>query len=145
MGRRQGRTLWWEGNRPTPTSATLAETYRSSVTLSRTIFLILHLAPHLHDEWAAYGFLESRVWPNGPVCPKRGGIERISKMDGASTRIGTYKCYQCRSQVHAATGKKEKSQRERFIKAAREAGVDESGKTFDKAIQAIILRRRGGD
>src|SRR5207247_4247571 len=27
-----------------------------------------------------------------------GGFERISKMGGKSTRIGTYKCYQCRMQ-----------------------------------------------
>ena len=33
---------------------------------------------------------------NGPVCPHRGGMERISKMGGKSTRIGAYKCYQCR-------------------------------------------------
>lgn len=53
-------------------------------------------AKHFHDEEAAYRFVEARVWPNGPVCPHCGGIERISKMKGNSTRIGTYKCYQCR-------------------------------------------------
>lgn len=54
-------------------------------------------APHFHDEKAAYAFLEARVWPKGPVCPKCGGMDRISKMNGKSTRIGAYKCYQCRS------------------------------------------------
>lgn len=49
-----------------------------------------------HDEEAAYAFVEARVWPNGPVCPHCGGTERISKMNGKSTRIGAYKCYQCR-------------------------------------------------
>lgn len=49
-----------------------------------------------HDEEAAYAFVEVRVWPNGPVCPHCGGTERISKMRGKSTRIGTYKCYHCR-------------------------------------------------
>src|SRR6266576_6875397 len=52
--------------------------------------------PHFHHEKAAYAFLEARVWPNGPVCPHCGGVERISPMKGESTRIGTYKCYQCR-------------------------------------------------
>jgi transposase-like protein len=61
-------------------------------------------APHFHDEQAAYDFLESRVWPNGPVCPKCGGIERISKMQGKSTRIGSYKCYQCRSKFTVKVG-----------------------------------------
>ena len=51
---------------------------------------------HFHDEEAAYAFVEARVWPNGPICPHCGGYERISKMGGKSTRIGTYKCYQCR-------------------------------------------------
>jgi transposase-like protein len=51
---------------------------------------------HFHDEAAAYKFVEAGIWPNGPVCPHCGGFERISKMEGKSTRIGTYKCYQCR-------------------------------------------------
>jgi transposase-like protein len=51
---------------------------------------------HFHDEKAAYAFVEARVWPNGPVCPHCGGVDRISKMGGKSTRIGAYKCYQCR-------------------------------------------------
>jgi transposase-like protein len=53
-------------------------------------------AKHFHDETAAYEFVEARVWPNGPICPHCGGVERIGKMGGKSTRIGTYKCYQCR-------------------------------------------------
>lgn len=51
---------------------------------------------HFHNETAAYRFVEARIWPNGPVCPHCGGVERISKMGGKSTRIGAYKCYQCR-------------------------------------------------
>lgn len=53
-------------------------------------------AKHFHNEEAAYAFVEARLWPNGPVCPHCGGVERISKMGGKSTRIGAYKCYQCR-------------------------------------------------
>jgi transposase-like protein len=49
-----------------------------------------------HSEAAAYAWVEARGWPNRPVCPHCGGFERISKMGGKSTRIGTYKCYQCR-------------------------------------------------
>lgn len=61
-------------------------------------------APHFHDEQAAYAFLEAKVWPNGPVCPKCGGVDRISKMNGKSTRIGSYKCYQCRSKFTVKVG-----------------------------------------
>jgi transposase-like protein len=53
-------------------------------------------APHFHNEEAAYAYVEARIWPQGPVCPHCGGVERIGKMGGKSTRIGAYKCYQCR-------------------------------------------------
>jgi transposase-like protein len=51
---------------------------------------------HFHNEDEAFAYVEARVWPEGPVCPHCGGVERISKMGGKSTRIGLYKCYQCR-------------------------------------------------
>src|SRR5690606_4021791 len=53
-------------------------------------------AKHFHDEQAAYDYIEARIWPEGPTCPHCGGFDRISKMGGKSTRIGLYKCYQCR-------------------------------------------------
>ena len=53
-------------------------------------------AKHFHDEAAAFAYVEARVWPEGPTCPHCGGVERISKMGGKSTRQGLYKCYQCR-------------------------------------------------
>ena len=49
-----------------------------------------------HDEQAAYDYVEARVWPHGATCPKCGERDRVSKMGGKSTRIGAYKCYQCR-------------------------------------------------
>jgi transposase-like protein len=60
--------------------------------------------PHFHDETEAYKVVEARIWPNGPVCPHCGGFERISKMEGKSTRIGTYKCYQCRKPFTVKVG-----------------------------------------
>lgn len=59
---------------------------------------------HLHDEAAAYAFVEARVWPEGPVCPHCGGVDRISKMKGKSTRPGVYKCYQCRKPFTVKVG-----------------------------------------
>jgi transposase-like protein len=53
-------------------------------------------APHFHSEEAAYAYVEARIWPEGPVCPHCGGVERIGLMGGKSTRHGLYKCYQCR-------------------------------------------------
>lgn len=60
--------------------------------------------PHFHNEAAAYEFVEARVWPKGPVCPHCGGVERNKKMGGTSTRIGTYKCYDCRKPFTVKVG-----------------------------------------
>jgi transposase-like protein len=61
-------------------------------------------AKHLHDEEAAYAYLEARVWPNGPICPHCGGVDRVGKLKGKSTRIGVYKCYQCRKPFRVTVG-----------------------------------------
>jgi transposase-like protein len=53
-------------------------------------------AKHFHDESAAFAFVEARLWPKGPVCPRCGTMERIGKLEGKSTRQGVYKCYECR-------------------------------------------------
>jgi transposase-like protein len=60
--------------------------------------------PYFHNEEAAYAFVESRVWPKGPVCPHCGGVERNGKLAGRSTRIGVYKCYDCRSPFTVKVG-----------------------------------------
>src|ERR1700694_707149 len=59
---------------------------------------------HFHNETAAYAYLEARLWPNGPICPHCGGIDRVGKLKGKSTRIGVYKCYQCRKPFRATVG-----------------------------------------
>jgi transposase-like protein len=61
-------------------------------------------AKAFQDEAAAYKWVESRVWPEGPICPHCGGVDRISPMKGKSTRIGTYKCYQCRKPFTVKVG-----------------------------------------
>ena len=61
-------------------------------------------APHYHNEDAAFAYVERIVWPEGPVCPHCGGVERISKMQGNATRKGLYKCYQCRRQFTVRMG-----------------------------------------
>jgi transposase-like protein len=53
-------------------------------------------AAYFHNEEAAYEFVEAQIWPRGPVCPHCGGVEKNRKMQGKSTRIGVYKCYDCR-------------------------------------------------
>lgn len=61
-------------------------------------------SPWFHNEEAAYAFVEKRIWPEGPVCPHCGSSVRISKMNGDSTRIGTYKCYACRKPFTVKVG-----------------------------------------
>jgi transposase-like protein len=61
-------------------------------------------AKALHSEAAAYAWIESRLWPDGPICPHCGAVDRISKMGGKSTRIGVYKCYQCRKPFTVKVG-----------------------------------------
>ncbi|MXN66664.1 hypothetical protein GR183_17240 [Stappia sp. GBMRC 2046] len=55
---------------------------------------LLSLACFRNEE-AAYEFVESKVWPRGPVCPHCQESSNIRKLNGSSTRIGTYKCYGC--------------------------------------------------
>lgn len=61
-------------------------------------------AKHFHDERVAFAYLEARLWPNGPICPHCGGTEHIGKLKGKSTRIGVYKCYQCRKPFRVTVG-----------------------------------------
>jgi transposase-like protein len=53
-------------------------------------------AEHFHNEAAAFAYVEAKLWPQGPVCPHCGSMDRIGKMQGKTTRPGLYKCYSCR-------------------------------------------------
>lgn len=59
---------------------------------------------HLHNEEAAYKWVEEHVWPNGPQCPHCFEQKRVSKMQGKATRLGLYKCYACRKQFRVTVG-----------------------------------------
>lgn len=59
---------------------------------------------HLQDEDAAYAWVEAHIWPEGPVCSHCGEKHRVSKMKGAATRKGLYKCYACRKQFNVKIG-----------------------------------------
>jgi len=57
---------------------------------------------YFHDEGAAFEYVESVLWPNGPVCPKCGSAEK--SYDLARTRIGLRKCASCRKQFTVRVG-----------------------------------------
>jgi transposase-like protein len=60
--------------------------------------------PHFHNEEAAYAFVEARLWPNGPVCPHCGVIGGHYQLKGKSTRIGVWKCKDCRKPFTVKVG-----------------------------------------
>jgi transposase-like protein len=53
---------------------------------------------HFNDETAAFAYVESKLWPHGPVCQHCGNTDpqRIHKMEGKTTRLGLYNCNECR-------------------------------------------------
>jgi transposase-like protein len=72
-------------------------------------------APHFHDEAAAFAELESILWPDGPVCPHCGALDRIYPLTGVCSkpskahpkgveRHGLKKCGHCRKQFTVRVG-----------------------------------------
>ena len=59
-------------------------------------------ASYFHDEAAAFEQLEATLWPQGPVCPKCGGMDRITVVkDG---RKGLRRCGPCKRQFTVTVG-----------------------------------------
>ncbi len=48
------------------------------------------------DELSAHRYLERVLWPDGVCCPRCRSSAKVGKLNGASTRLGIYKCYGCR-------------------------------------------------
>ena len=61
--------------------------------------------PIYHDDDKAREHLETLLWPDGPVCPRCGVTDnRITKLQGKSTRPGVYKCKDCRKPFSVTIG-----------------------------------------
>jgi transposase-like protein len=61
--------------------------------------------PIFNDDDAAREHLEVVLWPFGPVCPRCGVTgDRITKLQGKSTRAGVYKCKDCRKPFSVTVG-----------------------------------------
>ncbi|HWG79215.1 MAG TPA: IS1595 family transposase, partial [Stellaceae bacterium] len=62
--------------------------------------------PIFQDETKAREWLETRIWPNGPVCPHCGTLNSATKLEGKAHRPGLYQCNeaQCREQFTATVG-----------------------------------------
>lgn len=64
-------------------------------------------APYLHNEEAAYAFLEDVLWPEGPVCSHCGCMGRISKIKAnpeKRVRHGLHRCGDCKKQFTVKIG-----------------------------------------
>jgi transposase-like protein len=66
-------------------------------------------SPWFHNEKAAFRHLEAVLWPDGPVCPHCGGLDRIYSLKGVKDkkgreRLGLYKCGHCRKQFTVRVG-----------------------------------------
>jgi transposase-like protein len=72
-----------------------------------------YIAKHLSDDDAAYRFLEGIRWPNGPICPRCGGMqatfleprngERLTRTGSKSPRR-VWWCAGCRQQFSVLIG-----------------------------------------
>ena len=64
----------------------------------------IHTEARFNDDNAAREHLESIRWPNGPVCPHCGGVERNSRLNGKAHRSGLLFCGDCRTQFSVTVG-----------------------------------------
>lgn len=62
------------------------------------------LRPYFRDERCAILKLERIRWPNGAVCPRCGGGDRIGAVTGKGARAGLKFCGCCRAQFRAVIG-----------------------------------------
>lgn len=60
--------------------------------------------PIFHDETKARAWLEARLWPEGPICPKCGVVDQATLMGGKSHRAGLYQCNACREPFSVTVG-----------------------------------------
>jgi transposase-like protein len=58
--------------------------------------------PHFHNGAAAIARLESIVWPKGPYCPRCGGFDRITPVNGG--RAGLRRCGPCKREFTVTVG-----------------------------------------
>ncbi|MER8416229.1 IS1595 family transposase [Mesorhizobium sp. M1329] len=71
--------------------------------------------PYFHNEAAAFEHVEGMLWPQGPVCPKCGSMDKHYTLAGVRSkaskknpngveRHGLYKCAACRAQFTVRMG-----------------------------------------
>jgi hypothetical protein len=62
-------------------------------------------AMFLRTEEGARTYLESKLWPDGPICPRCGTTGKgVGKLRDRTTRPGLLKCYRCRQPFAVTIG-----------------------------------------
>ena len=60
--------------------------------------------PIFYSEAKAYAYLESILWPDGPVCPKCGVIDNSYELRGKRARPGLRRCKDCKKDFTVKVG-----------------------------------------
>lgn len=71
--------------------------------------------PYFYDEAAAFEHVEAMLWPEGPVCPHCGNVDKFYSLKGVRSkpskknpegieRHGLYKCVECKKQITVRIG-----------------------------------------
>ena len=60
--------------------------------------------PIFHDEQAAYAYVESILWPHGPVCPHCGAVDNAYELKGKRSRSGLRRCKGCKKDFTVKVG-----------------------------------------
>lgn len=63
--------------------------------------------PYFHDEAAAFEYLESVIWADGPTCPHCGAVDRITAIKPnpeKRVRMGLKRCSHCKGQFTIKVG-----------------------------------------
>ena len=62
------------------------------------------LRPEFYDANAARVWLETELWPEGPICPHCGVVNQATALKGSAHRPGVYQCNACRDQFTVTVG-----------------------------------------
>lgn len=95
-------------------------------------------------EQEAFSFVESRLWPDGPVCPRCGSGNCV-KLAGKSTRLGVYKCRPCRKPFRVTVGTPFESSHvplNLWLEAIAQACAHEKGVTCSAIASTLGLSRK---
>ncbi len=60
--------------------------------------------PEFSDETKAREWLETELWPDGPICPHCGTVGKATLLRGKSHRPGLYQCNACREPFTVTVG-----------------------------------------